>query len=1137
MKKIRLANKQKLKNIEWSDEAIEELSNKNSFDYNADVVLTNIESNPSFKDNMESKIARVQIRKQEAEQRKLKRSLLAPAYSRPFSILTQYSQESKTSLVQNNTNKLADVLNSYFSDFLDMNSELITTYEAYFPLEYYDSNEYNEKLLFKNLPSPGVCLMNISAPENSPRRRGMGVWYGCKVLEILAGDKVKVALSSIQFEEIQIVSKMQVCLTVHDVELYSDRLVDAIKKRQQCVSLMKYTSYVRNMPVNSKVTSSMTEKQYEKIYLRAANSSKLLVLDRSVGYVELDEAAREYEVAMNKVIFDANMLSLSNNPFFKSLSLSKAILEKQKKAPECAVVAVASYNLRHKIHHHQINTYLNSPAAVHAIQGLLKINGNIMNYLLMKLEFKSTLSLDKFERLTGENVMASTRMIKQDWIMKSGSTIRSAIIKMQESSNTSDCIQYDVTIKNVFDFEQSKNQIRNLLERSNYMMTDVLKNIVKCSLIHYTNLIKDLCACDVVVQDVKNIIVNMPPNCIYKTMVLPPLFSVAFRIASEEKVLNVAELDDYKKQMMLWSKTKEAENGEKCPIAIVKPIMGKTFEYSYSMDEFKNAVVKVGKWIVAEFQDVSHVQKFVMEKIYFPNPKFVGSVTEDLDWVIKCFETIEQSMDKATAPLGSYLNFFKKYEAFVNIDNTTYINSRITVNIRDPESTEIELPLSVNLNQMMSLIDEHYNQIKEIEESLPILPIECGLFLVEVVSVRNLLLDKHKKIIHSILQAHAERSVVIGHYLEEEFKKINKNLSKRPENIEELVELEEYVSSLGNVLVVLSNCIEDMLSAQRVLDKYKFKTDFDTGLQMWNIFAAPAKVALKCSEVQETNQAIKRKFGDEMSIEQTNFLKTLQELDEQVTILGGLTELSDVVNIAAKVKEVEEKIIVAQGKVKLFNSRETLFEKDITEYEDMNRVAKSFEPYSNLWQTAKEWIELSELWMKGKFVDLNADEVEKNVDKYNIAINKAAKYFHKADMRQQTTIANKIKNQVNAFLPEVPLIVTLRNPGMRDRHWQKIGEQLNVNVMPIEDFTTEDILALNLKESLELIQKIGESAAKEYQIENALNKMEKEWENMNLSIHPYRETGTGVIKGVDDINVVLDEQITMTQVIKFFMIY
>jgi hypothetical protein len=50
------------------------------------------------------------------------------------------------------------------------------------------------------------------------------------------------------------------------------------------------------------------------------------------------------------------------------------------------------------------------------------------------------------------------------------------------------------------------------------------------------------------------------------------------------------------------------------------------------------------------------------------------------------------------------------------------------------------------------------------------------------------------------------------------------------------------------------------------------------------------------------------------------------------------------------------------------------------------------------------------------------------------------------------------------------------------RHWEKIAEQLKVDIHPIENFTTEQIIALNLKDSLELISKIGESAAKEYQV-------------------------------------------------------
>ncbi|CAM9875058.1 unnamed protein product, partial [Sphacelaria rigidula] len=65
------------------------------------------------------------------------------------------------------------------------------------------------------------------------------------------------------------------------------------------------------------------------------------------------------------------------------------------------------------------------------------------------------------------------------------------------------------------------------------------------------------------------------------------------------------------------------------------------------------------------------------------------------------------------------------------------------------------------------------------------------------------------------------------------------------------------------------------------------------------------------------------------------------------------------------------------------------------------------------------------------------------------------------------------------------------------------------------------------------ICQVSESAAKEYQIEEALTKMEGEWTGTRLEIVGYRETGTGVLKGVDEINTVLDEQVTMTQAMQF----
>jgi K+/H+ antiporter YhaU regulatory subunit KhtT len=64
------------------------------------------------------------------------------------------------------------------------------------------------------------------------------------------------------------------------------------------------------------------------------------------------------------------------------------------------------------------------------------------------------------------------------------------------------------------------------------------------------------------------------------------------------------------------------------------------------------------------------------------------------------------------------------------------------------------------------------------------------------VTVRRLLLDKHRAIVKLILNNHKDNCLEICQYIENEFKLINKQLNKRPENVEELVELETYMTGI-----------------------------------------------------------------------------------------------------------------------------------------------------------------------------------------------------------------------------------------------------------------------------------------------------------------------------------------------------
>ncbi len=130
-------------------------------------------------------------------------------------------------------------------------------------------------------------------------------------------------------------------------------------------------------------------------------------------------------------------------------------------------------------------------------------------------------------------------------------------------------------------------------------------------------------------------------------------------------------------------------------------------------------------------------------------------------------------------------------------------------------------------------------------------------------------------------------------------------------------------------------------------------------------------------------------------------------------------------------------------------------------------------------------------------------------------------------------VAVQIKNEIEDFKPNIPLIQALRNPGMRNRHWEMLTEELKLPVRPKKDLTFKKCLEMGFDKHIDKIAKVGEIAGKEYTIEQALDKMENEWKPIKFEVLPYKQTGTYIIKTSDEVSQLLDDHIVMTQGMSF----
>ncbi|XP_061547478.1 dynein axonemal heavy chain 7 isoform X6 [Phycodurus eques] len=388
--------------------------------------------------------------------------------------------------------------------------------------------------------------------------------------------------------------------------------------------------------------------------------------------------------------------------------------------------------------------------------------------------------------------------------------------------------------------------------------------------------------------------------------------------------------------------------------------------------------------------------------------------------------------------------------------------------------------------------------------------------------------DLQQKLVSRMLQGHQDINTALCN----EFEKIAERALSTPPDTQSLMELKAFVNKVKTTDLPaleqrLANSNMQLCSLIDFVSLSPADMELNRKTIQWlrrlpNIFEEHDQIVLeKTTQYQNSLKLFRELFEEE--------LETYSVQVEEFTSFGDLEDLSKYLK---KAQALNSKLDAAIERINEFNLEEEVFDWPSSQYPLRKKTQDKLTPFLRLYETSNDFLTHYEQWVYGPLSGVNPDKIEGEVSNYWRSLYKLEKGF--VDVPNALGLATIMKDKVEVFKKDVPMVQVLCNPGLRPRHWETLSEISGkpLNTTDEESACMSHFLSLKMEEHLTTFEGVSEAASKEYSLEKALEKMTGEWGEITFKLLPYRETGTSILSSVDEVQMLLDDHIVKTQTMK-----
>ena len=542
------------------------------------------------------------------------------------------------------------------------------------------------------------------------------------------------------------------------------------------------------------------------------------------------------------------------------------------------------------------------------------------------------------------------------------------------------------------------------------------------------------------------------------------------------------------------------------------------FKIHPGFSEFEKRLHNLVDYIVGSVQELQRIEFQLFQIIEGMRVKYIRTVRDWEEIVAKTKDMISIVVNVNSPGPRRYRHTYDKFHFITSGQAENHI-SNFLASKREKKEIAAEI--------------EKFKAILIDAELLP-QTVPFDLFLVDCHSINEWLVakakglcDQLKKFIYEIMVQQCQATC-------HTYERHTKRLLSKLENTDDVVSLISYIENLE--LLELTRIKAELL--RKSVEEISFVYDYAilddqhmnlvTNTALWPDKIRPIinQSKERCATMLDKSNTGLKHHKEMMSENIDDFSKRLKEFMQRDKISEAVQNVEDLKNFAEELAKMnDEKVFI--------NHEEVLLQvPEITPYHQLVQLQMRKEPYEKLWAAAVSYQVKTDNWMNGPITKIDPGKVEEEVNTLWRELYRLLKVFSRNDTKAPFKVAQSVKMKLEKFKREIPLILAVCNPGMRDRHWEIVHKKIGLEINLDDSVTLSDIVQMNLDKHLNVLNEVAKRASIEFALEKAILKMKSDWENMEFTFVPYKNTGVKILSAIDEIQSLLEDHALKTLTVK-----